>query len=48
MIVRCNVPALAAGLVGTMVVVEDENGIGDVGEDGLGKGASVRWHSLRR
>jgi hypothetical protein len=42
MIVRCSVPALAVGLVGTMVVVEEENGIGDVGEGGIGREASVR------
>jgi len=48
MIVKCKVPALAVGLVGTMVVVEEENGIGDVGEGGEGRGESVRWHSLRR
>jgi len=48
MIVRWSVPALAVGLVGTMVVVEEEKGIGDVGESGEGRGKSVRWHSLRR
>jgi hypothetical protein len=31
-----------------MVVVEEENGMGDVGEGGVGRGVSVRWHSLRR
>jgi hypothetical protein len=48
MMVRCSVPALAVGLVGTMVVVEEENGMGDVGEGGVGREARVRWHSLRR
>jgi hypothetical protein len=45
--VRCRVPPLTGGLMGTIVVVE-ENGDGSVGECGAGAEMRQRWHSLRR
>ena len=44
---RCRVPPLTEGLMGIVVVVE-ENGDCSVGEGGAGAEMRQRWHSLRR
>ena len=44
--VRCSVPPLTSGFIGTTVAVDEkEEAVGDGGD---GAEISIRWHSLRR